>query len=191
MPRIKIRSLKKRFRAQPHVPRQHAEPHDRRATDLPLNAKIAVDVVQDPYDRQSQITVARSLRDDTLGAMYARKQIDGVQFDAGRRMQRYYELSEIGTVKAIDPTKERVDGGVAVDVMTGLNQHAMKEISRLEGVLGREGAALVRDVLCLGFSLAKCAAARGLFSDRHIHFIGVRFRECLETLSREINSTTR
>src|ERR1700752_1055463 len=89
----------------------NSAPHDRRATDLPYNAQVASAVADDPYEPGSKLTVLRSLRDDPLAAMHNAKQIDQAQFIAGRHWQRAFELTSVGGVRAVDLTRERVDGG--------------------------------------------------------------------------------
>ena len=48
--------------------------------------------------------------------------------------------------------------------------------------LGKEGAALMRDVLGDNLSITRAANKRGFFSAREINYWGTRFRECIETL---------
>src|SRR3974390_2897019 len=93
-------------------PQQNVEiVHDRRAELLPFrDTETAVEVVDDPYG-PGKIDVVRSVRDDPLAGLRARRFIDEAQFVAGRHWQQCWEDSEIGQVRAIDTTKEPVDGG--------------------------------------------------------------------------------
>jgi hypothetical protein len=161
--------------------------HDRRATDLPLNAKVHIVEIDDPYEAGKKISAVRSLRGDVLALMRARGHIDEAQYRAGLQMQNYYEQAEIWGVRGIDLTKEFVDGGTFSDPMTEQFQRAVSEIARLEAALGKVGAALVRDVLCLGYSIGQSAVARGMVTERGIKWLGGRFRECIETLAIELN----
>jgi hypothetical protein len=158
--------------------------HDRKSTDLPINAVVAPVVVDDPFsNRGEKIEVMRSLRDDPLAGMFSRAQIDDAQYRAGRQWQSFHEQSAIGALGAIDPTKEAVDGGRMRDVLTDKQAKAIMELRRIEPVLGMEGAALVRDVLGARMSIAVAAARRGCMSEAEAKYIGRRFRESLETLA--------
>jgi hypothetical protein len=163
-----------------------AAPHDRRATDLPINAKVAAMVADDPYERGAKITVLRSLRDDPLAAMHNAKQIDQAQFVAGRHWQRAYELASAGGVRACDPTRERVDGGgISQATISDAQVRAFADLKRAMAALGLEGESLIKDFLGRGWSLRDMAARRGAASERARGYIGWRLRECLDTLAVE------
>src|SRR3569833_1982878 len=85
--------------------------HDRRAK-APKIAGAITAVVDDPYGTipGEKIAVTRAIRDDPLAEFHARKQIDDAMMAAGRTWHQHHENSEIGGVRAIDPTKEAVDG---------------------------------------------------------------------------------
>lgn len=166
--------------------------HDRRATDIPINAKIAPIDVEDPLwvkgrddPKDRMIVTVRSLRDDRLAWLHSHKHIDDAQFHAGRKMQALYEHAGI-EVRAMDPTKEPVDGrGELPDTITERMTAAIKEIGRIEGILGREGAAYARDFLAFGNSILQCATSRGAFHESGRIAIAYRIREILETLAVE------
>ena len=67
--------------------------HDRRATELPKGAIVGVVTVDDPYARGERISTVANLRDDPLGALWARHQIDDAKYVAGRHWQRLYEAA--------------------------------------------------------------------------------------------------
>lgn len=162
------------------------EAHDRMATDLPINARVAPILADDPYEAGTKITVIRSLRDDPLAAMHNAKQIDQAQFVAGRHWQRAYELSEIGGVRAIDPTKEAVDGGqIAQATITDSQIKAFRDLQRAMRALGLEGEILIRDILAMHLTVTLAAEKRGLYSEMEKKYVGRRFRECLDTLAIE------
>ena len=50
--------------------------HDRQATALPRNAVVYVTTVEDPYDAAARITAVASIRDDPIGRLHSRGQID-------------------------------------------------------------------------------------------------------------------
>lgn len=161
---------------------------DRRATDLLRNAKVAPVIVADPYDGE-KIVVTRSLRDDPLGRLHVRKQIDEAQFQGGRSFQRDFELAGRGP-KAVDTTREPVDGGGIPEV---INEDQYKAARRLKGVfeaLGLDGSALTRRVLVDGQTCGQIARARGLKGERWERYFGQRFKECLNRLAVEYGHAT-
>jgi hypothetical protein len=161
-------------------------PHDRRATDLPINAKVAPVVTDDPYEPGAKLTVLRSLRDDPLAAMHNAKQIDQAQFIAGRHWQRAFELVEVGGVRAVDLTRERVDGGGIVQATISDAQiRAFGDLKRAMMALGLEGESLIKDFLGRGWTLRDIADRRGAHRERERGYIGWRLRECLNTLAVE------
>lgn len=159
--------------------------HDRKATDGLRNAIVGTVVVDDPWAAIAgeRIVVVRSLRDDPLAGLHDRRQIDEAQFLAGRHWQRVYELCEVGGARAIDPTKEAVDGGRFPEPLSDKAAKALLELRTAARALGQEGEAIVRDVLGAGLSLVQCAHKRDAISTRDMLYIGRRLRECLETLA--------
>lgn len=160
--------------------------HDRRATDLLRNAMVVPFEVQDPYavDGIGRIVVMRSLRDDPLAGMFARRQIDQAQYDAGRKWQAYMEDAEVGNIRAIDPTKEAVDGGRMPEPLSDRAAFAFRELSHAHATLGMIGENIVRDILGANrMSIKQAAAKRYCTKAAEIEFWGKRFREALETLA--------
>jgi hypothetical protein len=92
---------------------------DRRA-ERPFNGDTATRLVADPYSTTGcKIAVTASLRDDPLGKLYARRQIDEAQYRVGLMLTEFFELAEIGSVQAVDSSKEPVDGrGAFVETIT-------------------------------------------------------------------------
>lgn len=121
--------------------------YDRMSADLPINARVAPAVVDDPLEPGAKLRVARSLRDDTLGFMLARNEIKEHQYEAGRRYERHAEAAEIGNIRAIDPTKEAVDGGGIVEPISDGQIAAVRHLSEAARVLGRHAEFVVRSML--------------------------------------------
>jgi len=165
---------------------QRATAIDRTISMATLNTPIAPLEVKDPYDG-GRLIVARSLRDDPLARLHDRHHIDDAQYAAGRAWQALYEAAEIGGARAIDPTREPVDGGGRIpEPITDRQRHAVRELGRLGRALGEQGDALVRDVLGRRLFIEQAAARREQFSRDAIEYLGKRFRECLETLARNM-----
>lgn len=155
--------------------------HDRRASDLLANAVVAPIVVIDPFGDRTE--VLQSLRDDPLAGMLARKQIDLAQYRAGQIWQEYMEASEIGGIKAIDPTKEAVDGGRFPDPLPDKAAIAFKELKRAGQILGQLDESIVRDVLMHRLTFVQICVKRYMNKKGDPEYMGKRFREALDTLA--------
>lgn len=156
--------------------------HDRRATDLVIGAQVAPVEMEDPYG--DRVVVLRSLRDDPLAGMFARRQIDQAQYDAGRKWQAYMEDTEVGNIRAIDPTKEAVDGGRMPEPLSDRAAFAFRELSHAHATLGMIGENIVRDVLGTNrMTIKQAAAKRCCTKTAEVEFWGKRFREALDTLA--------
>ena len=96
---------------KPNPAYQESVVHDRRSADTLAAGQYAPIEVKDPYDPNgAKLTVLRQTRGDPLGRLHAHSQIDDAQYHAGRRYQGDRERADRGA-RAIDPTKEAVDGG--------------------------------------------------------------------------------
>jgi hypothetical protein len=174
--------------------RRKGKPYDpnaanRQSTDLLRNAMVAPVLVNDPYDPSAQIVVTRSLRDDPLGRMHVREQIDDVQYQGGRSFQRDFELAGRGP-QAVDTTREPVDGGRGVVEIPEDQYKAARRLKNIFQALGLDGSALTRRVLVDGQTCAQIARARGLKGERWERYFGHRFRECLDRLAVEYGFMT-
>jgi hypothetical protein len=160
--------------------------HDRQATDLIRNIHTAPALVPDPLalNPGDMIVVVRQFRDDPLGRMHVRRQITDTQFAAGRAFQRDWEAAERGP-RAIDPSKEYVDGGVPAEPITERQRTAAKQLNHAMATLGQIVGSVVSDVLVGGCSMAVVAKRRDLVGKRWEEYFGMLFRQgltCLETV---------
>ena len=156
--------------------------HDRKTTDAPTSAHVAAVEVDDPYEAGGKIVTLRNLRDDPLGRLHDRHQIDEAQYLAGRAFQRDWERAEKGP-QAIDPSKEAVDGGCMPDP---IDEGQTKALVRINGVmreLGADGSSLVHDVLVHALTMERVTSKRGLSGVRWSDYFGKRFRECLDSMA--------
>jgi hypothetical protein len=169
---------------------------DRRARDVSSNAHLRIVEIEDPGEViggeriqvDGKISVVRSLRDDPLGHLRDRGRVDDAQLLAGRAYQTLYEIAEISSIKAMDTTKEPVDGGNMVpSPFSDAKLGAVKDLIALDKQLGRIGARLCRDILIERKFLRQIAESFGVpTSERSIGYVGKRFTECLETLAVEL-----
>lgn len=159
--------------------------HDRRSQDAPINSEYVEVEIDDPYGLEpgAKIGALRSIRNDPLADMRARGQIDEGDYRGGRHWQDAFENSQIGSVRAIDPTKEAVDGGRPPEMLTDRQRKGAKDVDAAREELGKVGDTLIRDVLGQGLSIRTIAGLRGVTTDRGRRILGARFRECLATLA--------
>jgi hypothetical protein len=180
---LKSRRKKKRGGARA----AHLLVHDRRAAEVGPQAEVAAVDVDDPYATRpnEKITVLRQMRGDPLARLHTHRQIDEAQYYAGRRYQRDCEAVERG-VRALDPTRERVDGGVMPEPLSERQARARKRLVALEGVLGRTMHRVIRAVLVDGMSMETVAAR--LFNregEVSAKYYGRLFRDALDVLAVE------
>jgi hypothetical protein len=158
--------------------------HDRRSLDLPRNAEVAAVEVDDPLALEpgEKIVTLRSIRNDPLGRQHSHRQIDEAQYQGGRAFQADWEKAERGP-RAVDPTREYVDGGRAREPITEGQRRAVLRLNRAERELGADGSALVHEVLILGMTMEQVGLRRGLRGQRWIDYFSRRLRECLDRLA--------
>lgn len=154
--------------------------HDRRTADMPINSVVDAIQVKDPFG--DQVVVTRQLRDDPLGRLHSRRQIDDAQYQAGRAYQQDWETAERGP-RAIDPTREAVDGGQLAEPITESQRKSAKRLNHALAELGADGASITHDVLVSGMTMAQVATRRGWKGKTWEEYFGRRFRECLDSLA--------
>lgn len=173
MPRVR--------RRKPYDP---AKMHDRRSQDLSYNAEVATVEVDDPLALEpgDKIVAFRSVRNDPLGRLHAHRQIDDSQYRGGRAFQSDCERAERGP-RAVDPTREYVDGGLPREPITEGQRQAALRLTRAEHELGADGSKLVHDVLILGMTMEQVGQRRGLCTQRWQDYFARRLKECLDRLA--------
>lgn len=161
-------------------------PVDRRARDLLRNAQVIAVEVDDPYalEKGDKVTVLRSLRDDPIERLFARRQIDEAQKDAGARYRRDLELAEFGGAKAIDPTKEAVDGGGLVpEPFSDRRSEATERLILAGRAMGLLQESIVRAVISGNLFPGQVAVARGFSARRIQENYAWLFRQALDVLA--------
>jgi hypothetical protein len=123
-----------------------------------------------------------NLRDDPVGLLHRRSQVSDLQLAGARTWQAHHDAAAIGGARAIDPAREKVDGGKLADPNTDARLAAMKALARIDGRLGVEGAMLVRRVLGEAMELQRVAAMMGDTRRSQCEYLGRRLRECLDTI---------
>ena len=173
--------MARRKRGKPYDP---TRAHDRRAQDLPLNAEVAPVEVDDPFGTEpgDKIVALRSTRSDPLAKLHSRRQIDEAQYRGGRAFQSDWEKAERGP-RAVDPTRERVDGEQMREPITEGQRRAAVRLNRVEHELGADGTVLIHEVLVLGMNMEQVGERRGLSSQRWKDYFARRLQECLDRLA--------
>jgi hypothetical protein len=168
-------------RRKPHDP---AKAHDRRAQNLPYNAEVATVEIDDPLALEPGETIValRSIRNDPLGRLHSHRQIDDSQYRGGRAFQGDWERAERGP-RAVDTTREYVDGGQRREPITEGQRQATLRLTRAEHELGADGAMLVHEVLILGMTMEQVGQRRGLLTQRWQDYFARRLKECLDRLA--------
>src|SRR5207302_7873149 len=151
-------------RRKPHNP---AKVHDRRSQDLLRNAEVETVEVDNPLALEpgEKIVALRSIRNDPLARLHSHRQIDEAQYQGGRAFQNDWEKAERGP-RAVDPTREYVDGGQMREPITEGQRKAVLRSNGAERELGADGSALVHDVLVHGLTMAQLGESRGLRPQR-------------------------
>src|SRR5438045_1357045 len=168
-------------RRKPHNP---AKAHDRISHDLPRNAEVATVEVDNPLALEpgEKIVALRSIRNDPLGRLHSHRQIDEAQYQGGRAFQHDWERAERGP-RAVDPTREYVDGGQMREPITEGQRKAVLRLNRAMRELGADGSALVHDILVHGLTMEQVGHKRGLRTQRWKDYFARRFCECLDRLA--------
>ncbi|WGS18866.1 MULTISPECIES: DUF6456 domain-containing protein [unclassified Bradyrhizobium] len=140
--------------------------------------------VDDPFalQRGERIVALRSIRNDPLGRLHAHRQIDDSQYRGGRAFQGDWEKAERGP-RAVDTTREYVDGGQRREPITEGQRQAVLRLQRAEHELGADGSMLVHEVLILGMTMEQVGQRRGLRTQRWQDYFARRLKECLDRLA--------
>src|SRR6516164_1159364 len=135
-------------------------------------------------------TVIVNLREDPIGRMHARRQVDEAQYSAARAYQRLYDTATIGNLSPADPSRIRVDGGKAPDPISAARMAAATRLRSVEGTLkdwhGFAGLSLTRCVLTGGKSMEKTARDFGASTERDVRWWGQLLRRCLDVLAKAL-----
>ena len=171
-------------RARRNKQRKQTKVHDRRSKDLLRNAEVVAVEVDDPLALEpgEKIVTLRSIRNDPLGRLHSHRQIDEAQYQGGRAFQSDWEKAERGP-RAVDPTREYVDGGRMAEPITEGQRKAVLRLNRAERELGADGSALVHEVLIQGITMEQIGQRRGLRTQRWADYFARRLRECLDRLA--------
>jgi hypothetical protein len=152
--------------------------------------EVAEVVADNPYygpaapSEQRTIRAVRSLR-DPLARLHHTRRIDEAEYRAGRALQRLLETAEVGKLRALDTTRQRVDGGSHMPEVLGERQlRALKALAAIGPLLGKGGSALVTAVLMHGLMPEAYAARLDRRSRDDVRATGRHFKWQLALLAR-------
>jgi hypothetical protein len=154
--------------------------------DLLPGAQVVLVEVDNPYGltKGDKSPAFRSLRDDPIERLFARRQIDEAQRNAGAAYRRDLELAEFGGARAIDPTKEAVDGGaMVVDLLTDSQKRATARLIEAGRAMGLLQESIVRAVISGNLFPGQVAVARGFTARRVQENYAWLFRQALDALA--------
>ncbi len=144
---------------------------------------VAVEI-ENPLNPEQRLVVWQGTRSDPLAAMRNARQIDECQYLAGRHWQKAYEAAEIGGARAIDYTRDKVDGGqIAQPTISDTQARAFSDLSKARKALGEYSWTIVFDVLGCHMTVRQCAERRMMRSDTEQRYIGMRFRTSLDEMA--------
>ncbi len=136
-----------------------------------------------PINPEDNIIVLKTYREDYLLRAKQNKDIDENEFNVGRDLQAAYENLEARTLRAIDTTKDRVDGGTFYNAAgDDTRDKAIEFIGWAKGVIGEGNEPIMRDILGHGLSPTQVALKRGYEGTKMISHFAWLFRRCLEQL---------
>lgn len=138
--------------------------------------------VDDPYELGAKIITMRSVKNDPLANLHARGAIDDAHYQAGRAFQHDFEAAERGP-RAIDPSKEAVDGGLMPEPITEAQQKAAKSLAGAVRTLGQDGSAIIHYVLIHGMTMEQVAGQWRRAAEPDLKYLGRRLKECLDCLA--------
>lgn len=103
--------------------------------------------VQDPYEPEKKLRVARNVRNHPLDEEFAAGTINQDQLAAGNRFLALYERAEIGGAQAIDYSRVKVDTSyVHKGLATGVME-AAQELSDIRATLGSRAYGILVSVI--------------------------------------------
>jgi hypothetical protein len=100
-------------------------------------------VIDDPMEPGRRYEAAANVRESSIDHMASRGRIDASQKLAGDRFRKLWEMAAVGQNKAMDTSKEPVDGGGIGDPISDDLIRASQELSRVMSELGPVGSKMM------------------------------------------------
>lgn len=160
---------------------------DNRIPSLLHNAIVTTIEVDNPDPEQvgDKIVAYRTLRRDPLAWMHAHKHINDAQYQAGRAWQRDWETVEQGA-RAIDPTKEAVDGGRLAEPLSDRRLKASDSLAGVAGLFSTrpDDKRILHAFLALGMGIEQIGLVYfGRYGAGYVRRLSERLKGILEELA--------
>lgn len=145
------------------------------------HAEIIFVDIDSPYESTrhlGQERVAVNMKESPSEYYYRRGWIDGAHRQASDKFRRLYETAGGSGVKAMDYTKEPVDGGSITDGITDAKVRSAKQLAEAHDVLGQSGYKLVESVSGHGSWIKEVTASKWEAEQTMRNF-----KQCLDALA--------
>jgi hypothetical protein len=100
-------------------------------------------VISDPLEPGQRYSAVVNVRESSIDHMASRGRINTAQSEAGQRFRKLWEMAAVGRNQAMDPSKEFVDGGAAMDPISDKLVKASVELAKILRVAGPVGSQLL------------------------------------------------
>lgn len=145
--------------------------------------------ISDPLEPGQRYEAMVNVRESSIDHMASRGRINSAQSEAGQRFRRLWEKAAVGRNQAMDPSKEFVDGGGAVDPISDELVKASIELAKILRVAGPIGAQLLISLVGEGKRVEDTAkdwsrSGGAVKGDRAEGYVTGRMIEALDDLVR-------
>lgn len=100
-------------------------------------------MISDPLEPGQRYSAVVNVRESSIDHMASRGRINTAQSEAGQRFRKLWEMAAVGRNQAMDPSKEFVDGGGAMDPISDGLVKASIELAKILRVAGPVGSQLL------------------------------------------------
>lgn len=99
--------------------------------------------IADPLEPGQRYSATVNVRESSIDHMASRGRINTAQSEAGQRFRKLWEMAAVGRNQAMDPSKEFVDGGAAMDPISDRLVKASVELAKILRIAGPVGSQLL------------------------------------------------
>ena len=103
-----------------------------------------------PVLKQGSYVMVMNLKECSLDTLRNRNLITSIQYSAGIKYRKLYEMSLLGT--RVSPLSEKIDGGKSGSIADS-KLYAMQELSKCNGAVGPTSAKILDLVCGMGFTI--------------------------------------
>lgn len=164
---------------------------ERRKAGLPKHGsegkvELSKKTVPDPFEPGRMMEVQTNTRESPVEYLAARGRLDGAQKAAAERYRGIYERAQLGSLQAMDPAKEKVDGGKISETLSDKVMRAAHDLAQANRAVGRVSAAILISIVGEGVSIGEIARNYPHLSNNQAYgFVTGRLIEALDALVAE------